>query len=87
MITATIINFFLILIANIIAILPLGSLPAGVHSAFQWMVDTLYKFSGIMPVATILTILGYAISFHVAVFGFKTGIWIYNKFRGATGSR
>ena len=84
-------GFFLILFSNILAaaaaVLPTQGLPDGIINAFQYLVDSMYKFSDIIPVTSILQVLVAALTFEVLVFGYKSTIWVYNKVRGATGSR
>jgi hypothetical protein len=87
MITGLILRFLLSTLLLIVAALPVAYLPTGMATAFQYMVDSLYKFSDILPVTSILQIVGYAIAFQLLVFSYRTFIWIYNKLRGATGSK
>jgi hypothetical protein len=84
-------SFFIILWANIVSaaasLLPIQSLPADMSNAFQYIVNSLYKFSDIIPVTQTLNVVVAALSFELLVFGYKSTIWIYNKIRGTTGSK
>ena len=87
MITGLILRFVMSFLLLIVSALPVATLPVGINTALNYMISGLYKFSDIIPVATILQIVGYAIAFEVLVYGFKILIWLYNKLRGATGSK
>ena len=87
MITGLILRFVMSFLLLIVSALSVATLPVGINTALNYMISGLYKFSDIIPVATILQIVGYAIAFEVLVYGFKIFIWLYNKLRGATGSK
>jgi len=68
------------LLQAIIAILPSGEpMPTpwinGVYTIWEYI----ESFSFIVPVSTLLTVLGLALTFHLAIFGFKAFHWIITK--------
>ncbi len=87
MITATILTLLKTFFSFLLSFLPTGSLPAGISNAIQYIVDSMYKFSDIIPVSGILAVVAAALTFELVIFGYKTIIWIFNKVRGISGAR
>jgi len=63
----------------------IGLLPNGGQMPSEWVsaVYTIWQyietFSFIVPIGTLLTVLGLALTFHLAIFGFKIFHWIITK--------
>jgi len=87
MIIGFLLEILIALLKLVTGVLPVANLPAQVAGAFQYIIDSLYKFSDIIPVTGILLVLSTALAFEVLVFTYKSYVWIYNKLRGSTGSR
>jgi uncharacterized membrane protein len=83
MIADAMITIITSLIATLLAILPDSTgLPAGAQSAFTDMMGFMYTFDFILPIATIITILGIAMAFHASMFTFRGITWLLQKFPG-----
>lgn len=79
-----IIGFILSLPAYLIGMI-IGLLPSGASMPTEW-IESVYAiwryieaFAFIVPVSTLLTVLGLALTFHMAIFGFKIFHWIITK--------
>lgn len=81
MITDALINIITSLIGVLIDILPNSvGLPEGAQVAFTTMMGFMYTFDFILPISTIITILGIAMAFHASMFAFKGITWLLQKF-------
>jgi len=84
MITGLIINFFYILLFNLLAFLPDSQgLPSAVASSFTSLSGYAHAWDYIFPIYTLLYILTLSALFHVGILGFKIVNWIINKVRGS----
>lgn len=81
-----IIGFFITLITTIVtfllSILPVYDMPAEWIAAVNLIWGYLNAMSFLLPVSTLLTVLGIALFFHVTIFGWNFAIKIYHMIRG-----
>lgn len=87
MITGLILRLVMSFLLIIVSALPVGNLPVGINNAFTFIFNSLYKFSDIIPVSGIMAVLAAWIAFELAMQLFRLGIWLFNKFRGISGSK
>jgi len=81
MIIDAIINIITSLVGVLIGILPDSTgLPDGAQTAFTAMLGFMYTFDFILPISTLLTILGIAMAFHASMFAFRGITWLLQKF-------
>jgi len=82
MITGAILQMIYSLVAFFIGFLPVIPLPAGVNTAFVTVFAYLNAWSFLIPVSTFLTVLSFAISFHVILLGYDLSLKVYHMVRG-----
>lgn len=81
-----IVSFFYILFSNfvalMIAILPIGSLPTQIASGLDYVLELAYSFNAMIPVDSLLLILGLSLAFQFAILLFKVVNYIVSVARG-----
>jgi len=84
MITTLLLNIFFVFIGFFLALLPVGgAIPAAWTSGIQTVWSDVNAFSFIVPVGTLVTCLGIALTFHLFQFGWNFFHWIYGLLRGS----
>lgn len=77
-------NILYVLLLGMFALLPSSDgLPTDVSTAFATLLQQAYAWEYILPLDTLLTVAGLAVSFHFAIFVFKLFNWVLNKVRGS----
>jgi len=80
MIFTIFLTFFYLIFNGLIALLPASAgLPSGFSTAFSWIFGFLWNFDYLVPVSTILTLLGLAFTFEAAVLVWKIIHWLIAK--------
>jgi len=80
MIVGFLLNIPAYFLQTIIGLLPNGgAMPEEWVSAVFTIWDYIEAFSFIVPVGTLLSVLGLALAFHLAIFTFKVFHWIITK--------
>jgi len=67
MITGFLLSIFYVVIAFFIGLLPVIAFPEQILSAFTTIIGYVSALSWLLPIGTLLTVLGYALIFHGAV--------------------
>jgi len=84
MITGFILTIIYYFIAFLVGLLPLGSdFPASWVVAVNQIWGYINAFSFIVPVSTLVYVLGIAISFHLFIFAWKVIHWVLSLIRGS----
>jgi len=84
MLVAPFLYFFGFIFYSLIAILPsAGVFPSQINTAFEWVFETAYAWNWILPIDTIITVLGLAAVFYTGVFTFQALKFILNIIRGS----
>ncbi len=60
-----------------------SSLPSGINDAFTLLGQYFQKANAILPVDTMITILGLILTLESGILAFKIANWVINKFRGS----
>ena len=68
-----------LLVLGLAAILPTGSLPADFTSAVETASGYLTALDFVLPVATLVSILGVFLAFEGAIFAYKGVMWVIRK--------
>jgi len=69
---------------SLIAILPsAGTFPTEINIAFVWVFETAYSWNWILPIDTIITVLGLVVVFYTGIFTFQALKFIMNIIRGS----
>jgi len=82
MITAFFLNIFISLISFVLVVLPEYSLPAGLTDAVQLIWGYVHPFAFLFPIATLSTVLGIAVFFHLSLLGYDLFLKVYAMIRG-----
>jgi hypothetical protein len=82
MITGFFLQTFYIVITFMVGLLPTIALPAAFLSALSLAVGYLNAFSFLLPVGSLLTVIGFAITFHLALLTFDFTLWVIHLLRG-----
>ena len=85
MITDAILVFFGGILYLFLNVLPSASLPANISSSFSYIFQALFTFDALFPITAMLQVFTAAVSFEVAVLGFKVIVWLYGRIRGVSG--
>jgi len=84
MITGAIISFFGFFIYSVIVLLPISStFPDAINSSLTWIFQQAYGWNWLVPVDTIVSILGITMALYTGLFTFRGIKWILNLARGA----
>jgi len=82
MITGFLINVALSVIGFFVGLLPVIAMPAGFVDAITLFWGYLNSFSAFFPMSTLVTVLGFAVTFHFALFGYDLSLKVYHMIRG-----
>lgn len=82
MITGFLLQIFYVLITFFFSFLPAITLPSGVTSAITTAFGFMNQFTFLFPLATLLSVVVIAISFHLALLTFDFVIWLIHLLRG-----
>jgi Na+-transporting NADH:ubiquinone oxidoreductase subunit NqrD len=82
MITSFFLSIVVAIISWIAQVFPIGSLPSQIPDAISYFYHVLPIIDYLIPINTLFVALGYAISFHLIVYGGLFAIWVYDKIRG-----
>jgi len=82
MITAFFINIGAALVGFFASVLPDIDVPDGWVDAVELVWGYMQSFSFLLPVATFASVLGIAVAFHAALFGYDLSLKIYHMIRG-----
>lgn len=82
-----IIGYLLIIINSAVvyflSLLPIGGLPSEVVSAAQSLGGYMAAWNTILPVSTMITIVGLVVTMKIAVFSFRIGLYVVHLIRGS----
>jgi len=84
MITTALILVLLYILQTAVNVLPTGTLPAGVYSAFTSIQGYLAGWNGVFPISEMFTVLQAVVAFQATVWGFQLIIWVYGRIRGVS---
>jgi len=82
MITGFILQIFYTLVAFFIGLLPVIAIPSGWLNALTLIWSYVNQFNYLFPVQTLLTVLLFALAFHVALLLLSLAMWIIHLVRG-----
>jgi len=82
MITGFFLSLFLSLASFFVALLPSVAFPASLSAAISTAFGYLNMFSYLFPVATLLTVIGFALLYYIVVFGLDISLWVIHLVRG-----
>jgi len=82
MIVTVFLNFCYLFLSGLIGLLPVGSLPAGVATAFAYFVGVINAFSYVVPVQTLFQALAVVVGVDVAIMLWHFFNWIIRKIPG-----
>jgi len=82
MITSFFLAIFLSFIMLLVSLLPTGSLPDAMASAFAYFLGVANAFSYVIPVATLLQALAVVVAFDAALLIWRGINWIIRKIPG-----
>jgi len=82
MITGFFLSIFYAIIAFFVGLLPVIAFPTAVTSAFTTIMGYVNALSFLLPVSTLLQVLGYAMIFHAAILGWRLVHLIGRYLRG-----
>lgn len=85
MITTIVYGLFYAFFALIFTFLPYASYPSELNGLLQVIGNSLRLINSILPVADVLSILGYVVAIETVIMTFNIANFIYNKFRGSGG--
>lgn len=74
------------LLRVVVSILPNAPnpvLPATFTNAFNWVVVSAGEWNNVFPLSTAFSVILFMIGFEIAYWGFKLGVFIYDKIRGS----
>jgi hypothetical protein len=83
MIIELFINLFSAIANFLINLLPTGTVPTQIDSAFTFMASAFAKANVFFPATVVLTMIGIMFTIEFALFTFKASNWFLNKIRGA----
>lgn len=85
MITSAIINLIKFIANGLLSILPdTTGLPSGVSDGLNTIFAYGFLFNEIVPIDTLLQVLGIFIGFEAVIFLWHSANWLFNKFRGSS---
>lgn len=76
-------NVFEAVFSRILSILPTGSLPSEVSSAFTTIATYFQKANAILPVDTLFTLIGLTLTIEFSIVLFNLANYVINKIRGS----
>jgi len=82
MITGFLIALFSAFVAFLIGLLPVVAFPSEIATALATVMGYVNAMAWLFPVATLLSVLGIAITFHIGIFTFKFTRWLIHLIRG-----
>lgn len=82
MITGFLLESFYGIIVFLFSLFPTLALPTAVTTAVTLAFSYLNQFSFLLPVGSLLTVVGLALTFHVALLTFDFSIWVIHLIRG-----
>jgi len=82
MIIGFLLQIFFAVLAFFVGLLPVVAMPSGWTSSLALIWYYVNSFSFLFPVTTLLTVLVFALSFHVIVLFFRFVLWIIHLIRG-----
>jgi len=82
MITGFILQIFYAFVAFFVGLLPAIAIPQGWLNALTLIWGYVNQFNYLFPVQTLLTVLLFALAFHVALLLLSFGLWIIHLIRG-----
>jgi len=82
MITGFFLQIFYTVIAFFVGLLPVIAVPADWANALALIWGYLQSFSFLFPVATLVSVLSVALTFHLALLSYDLSIKVYHMIRG-----
>jgi len=82
MITGFFLQIGYAIVAFFVNLLPIVSIPGGWLSSFTLIWSYLNAFAFVFPVSTLVQVLTFAITFHLALLGYDLALKIYHMIRG-----
>jgi len=82
MITGFFLQIFYTLIAFFVGLLPIVSMPSGWTDALSLIWGYLNTFSFLFPIATLVSVLTFAVTFHLFLLGYDLALKVYHMIRG-----
>jgi len=82
MITGFFLSIFTAIISFFVGFLPTVPIPAGVLNAFTSVWAFINAYSFLLPVNTMLEVLGIVMTYYVAILVFDIALWIIHLLRG-----
>jgi len=82
MITGFFLQIFYALVSFFIGLLPVIAMPASWTSALSLVWTYLNQYSFLFPVTTLVSVLSFAVVFHLALLGYDLSLKIYHMIRG-----
>jgi len=84
MILGAIIDFFGLMLYTIVNFLPSSILfPQQINESLTWIFEAAFGWNWLLPIDTMVSILGVSILFYTGIFTFSAIKWILNLVRGA----
>lgn len=84
MIIRLIILGLLFVLQQMVNLLPVGNLPAGIYNSFALALSYLAGWNAILPITEFLEVLRWLVAFQVIVWGWKGMVWVYGRIRGVS---
>lgn len=82
MIIGYILSILYTILAFFVGILPTTSVPTGWLDALALIWGYLNSFTFLFPVSTLVSVLGVAVAFHLALLGYDLSLKVYKMIRG-----
>jgi len=82
MITGFLLTLLVSLVSFFVSLLPVVSIPTDWTSSVSLVFNYVKSFSWLIPVSSLLSVLGVAFTFHLALFGYDLSLKIYHMIRG-----
>jgi hypothetical protein len=83
MIIELLINLFSSIANFLVNLLPTGTIPSEIDTAFTFLASAFEKANVFFPVTVVLTMLSIMLTIEFALFAFKASNWFLNKIRGS----
>lgn len=82
MITGFLLQILYTVVAFFVAVLPIIAMPTGWTDALTLIWSYLNSFSFLFPVGTLVSVLGFAVAFHLTLLGYDISLKVYHMIRG-----
>jgi len=82
MITGFLMQMGIALIGFFVGLLPIVAMPSGWTDAFTLIWGYMNAFSFLFPMATLVSVLSLALTFHLTLLGYDVSLKVYHMIRG-----